>query len=586
MNRFALAVVGLNLGHDNSACVARDGRVVTAIAEERLSRRKHEVPLNMNLERYCSFPHRSFEYCLSGADLSVDQIDLVVASTSYVRDASGNRRALTPDDVVAQRPELSNTKVRIANHHLSHAASAAWCSPFTEATVLVVDGSGSIVGIAEDGSAAEVERTSAYRFTGGNLTLLRKSTGRAPSFGNSLGNFYQIVTRYLGFGHWTEGKTMAFAAFRDMQRPAASWRPLEQFQDAIVVNDVTDLEVKPAFQYTAEGDFHSELVRWFGAPRNSPRVADALDRHIASSAQWALERALVGLATSLYRLDESSALCMAGGVALNCVANRRILDESPFDTLFVQPAASDDGTALGNALLGTRWLDESRTLSCTKLPYLGRSYDDDEVAAAVADVSDRVEALPVDRLAEEVARAISRGAVTAVFQGGSEFGPRALGHRSILADPRLPWMKDHLNSVVKHREAFRPFAPIVLAERAAEFFDLDTPSPYMSLAAPVRRPETIPAVTHVDGTARVQTIAATQEPLIYAIVAAFEEITGLPVLLNTSFNDAGEPIVETPRDALKTFLSTSIDVLFLGGLRVSRRGSHGRSTPISDATYS
>jgi carbamoyltransferase len=271
-------------------------------------------------------------------------------------------------------------------------------------------------------------------------------------------------------------------------------------------------------------------------------------------------------------LTGQSRLCLAGGVALNCVANGRILAEGPFDALFVQPAAGDDGAALGNALLGIQRLTGRPASWQFGSPYLGRSYRDEEINDAVLRAGDRVIVETPDDLAPRIADDIAAGRIVAVFRGGCEYGPRALGHRSILCDPRPTWMKDHVNARVKHREAFRPFAPMVLQERAAEYFAPHVASPYMLLTATVLHPDLLPGITHVDGSARVQTVSREQELFLHEVISRFSDRTGLPVLLNTSFNDQ-EPIVETPDDAITCFCDTGIDVLYLEGLRVTKPGT-------------
>ena len=295
-----------------------------------------------------------------------------------------------------------------------------------------------------------------------------------------------------------------------------------------------------------------------------------LDRQIAASAQWVIEEALLDLCRITRRRVNSTRLCLAGGVALNCVANGRVLREGPFDELFIQPASTDDGTAIGNALWGWNLLADEVPDSRTWSAYLGRPYGEQELATALEKYGQDLCVERPENLANDVADSIARGLIIGMFRGGSEFGPRALGHRSIFCDPRPAHMQDHLNIRVKHREPFRPFAPLVLEEHASEYFDLKSASPYMLLAANVHCPEKIPAVSHVDGSARIQTVNEEQEPFLCELLRAFAARTGLPIILNTSFNVAGEPIVETPEQAIRCFLSTGIDVLYLEGYRIER----------------
>jgi carbamoyltransferase len=569
-------VLGVNLGHDRSACMAVDGQPRVAIAEERLSRLKHDIPLNARGERRNFFPRRAVSYCLDACGLGFADINLVVASTTYVADEPGDRRRnLNADDIRWQCPELADTRVEVVLHHLAHAASAALCSGWPSAAVLVADGGGSIV--RHDGDTPrDFERTTLFRLRDGTLETVRRTVGGPPAYGNSLGDFYQAITTYLGFRTGEEGKTMGLAGYRDMAdaQADADWAPLSQFKDAILVSADGGHRVSEVFQFTAEGGHHPSLIDAFGPPRPKAQPGNTLDRHIAASAQWALEEAMLELARAAGRLTGERCLCLAGGVALNCVANSRILHEGPFNELFIQPAAGDDGTALGNALLGTKMLTGRGTSWKFENAYLGRDYTAGEVMAVLEQHADRVRVERPDAVADAAAEDIAAGRITAVFRGGAEYGPRALAHRSILADPRLPWMKDHLNERVKHRESFRPFAPMVLDERAARYFDLSSASPYMLLAADVLCPEAVPAITHVDGSARVQTVGRDSEPFLHAMISAFERRTGVAVLLNTSFNDQ-EPIVETPEDAMRCFLDTGIDVLYLDGHRVLKEDQEG-----------
>ncbi len=346
-----------------------------------------------------------------------------------------------------------------------------------------------------------------------------------------------------------------------------AWQPLAEFSDAIVVKPDGWHDVAEMFQFTPDGGFDPRLIAAFGPPRREPSADSALDRHIAASAQWALEEAMLQLTAAASRLTGERRLCLAGGVALNCVANGRTVRQGLFDEIFIQPAAGDDGTALGNALLGISMLADRPPSWIFRSPYLGRTYDDDEIAEELSSAGAAVTVEFPPDVPACLAEDLAAGRIVALFTGGSEYGPRALGHRSILCDSRSAAMKDYVNARVKHREPFRPFAPLVLEERAAEYFDLAVPSPYMLLAADVLRPDEIPAVTHFDGTARVQTVSARQEPFLHAVLSRYADRTGVPVLLNTSFNDQ-EPIVETPADAMRCFLGTGIDVLYLAGRRV------------------
>jgi carbamoyltransferase len=562
-------VLGVNLGHDRSACLAIDGKPQVAIAEERLTRIKHDIPVNRRNERYNFFPRRSADYCLDACGLGYGDVDLVVASTTYVLDTTdGRRRNLRADDIRWQCPELASARIETALHHLAHAGSVALCSGWPSAAVLVIDGGGSVLRY-DGGTATEFERTSIFHFRAGQLKPVRQVVGGPPAYGNSIGDFYQLVTTYLGFRAGEEGKTMGLAGYSDAA--AAGWAPLDDFKDAIVVEPDGSHQVCEMFQFDADGAFSPRLTSAFGMPRRRPVPDVTLDRHIAASAQWAIEEAILQLADVASRRTGESRLCLAGGVALNCVANGRVLREGSFEELFIQPAAGDDGTALGNAQLGFEMLTGRSADWVFRSAHLGRTYSEHDITAALDRFGCDVLVTRPPDVPDALAADIADGRIVALFRGGCEYGPRALGHRSILCDPRTSGMTDQLNMRVKHREPFRPFAPIVLEESASYYFDLGVPSPYMLLAASVLQPDAVPAITHVDGSARVQTVNRSQDPFLYAVVSRFADRTGVPVVLNTSFNDQ-EPIVETPLDALRCFLSTGIDMLYLGDRCVEKAG--------------
>lgn len=561
------AVLGLNLGHDRSACLVVDGEIRSAIAEERLSRRKHDLPLNSAGERYNHLPERAVEYCLSAVGLDVADLDVVVASTTYVLNVeSGLRRQLAEVDIRNRMPGLT-CSVTVSNHHLAHAASAVAGVDADRCAVLIVDGGGSIVTENALGGR-EFERSSLFLYQDHDFRLRARSTGQRPLYGNSIGDFFQLVTQYLGFRAGEEGKTMALAGYG---RRGKRFEPLSPFRDAIVVSEDCRHVVRDIFQYDADGGFSPALLKLYGAPRSDHGLYGDLEFALAASAQWALEEALLALAKRGYVLCGGlDTLCLAGGVYLNCVANGRIVRESPFGRVFVQPAASDDGTALGNAVLGWRHLaGKDATLPRFTSAYLGRAYAYEEITVALKEHRGQIAvSCPADIIGEIVADVLD-GAIVAVFRGGSEFGPRALGHRSILCDPRSTEIRDRLNADVKHRERFRPFAPMTTVDAAGDYFAHGSGNAYMMLAGAVLQPDILPGITHVDGTSRVQTVSKGSEPFLYQLLEIFGSRSGVPVLLNTSFNDQ-EPIVESPDGALACFLRTGIDVLYLESFRVVR----------------
>ncbi len=439
-------------------------------------------------------------------------------------------------------------------HHDSHAASF-FVSPFDEAAVLVMDGFG-------DDAA-----TSTYIGRGNRLERLWHT-----GIFNSIGIVYTCVTKHLGFGGFAdEGKVMALAAygedtyvrdFRDLVRPVADGR----------------YEVNMEyFSFDAFGElrpFKRRFLDKFGPARQPGEELTDRHRDIAHALQTVTEEIVVHVARELRRTTAAKRLCLSGGVALNCVANARVLEEADFEHVWVPPCASDTGAPLGSAL----W-HHHQTLGhprCFELkhPFFGRGYSEHEIEHWLADAGLSAERLGTAELLERLARDLAAGKIVGWFQGRAEIGPRALGNRSLLADPRRAEIRDAINSRVKHREPFRPFAPAVLVERAAEFFHLHQPDPFMTLAPRVRaeKAHLIPAALHVDGTGRIQTVDREANPRYYGLIEAFGKLTGVPVLLNTSFN-RHEPIVQRPDEAISCYLRTGIDVLAIGNFYTTDRNA-------------
>jgi carbamoyltransferase len=542
-------VLGVNaLFHDPAAALVIDGRVVAAAEEERFSRRKHghrPVPFAA-----WELPELSMRWCLEHAGLRAEELDAVAYSFDPALALPADQLGLddpwdhlrityaerAPQFIAAALPGLDPGKVRFVPHHVAHAASGALASPFRDSSVLVLDGRG--------------ERAShlAGRYTGGRLEQLAGQV-----LPHSLGLLYESLTEHLGFLRSSdEYKVMALASYG---RP----RFLEELRESV--------------RATEDGGFLAPVPDW--SAWVEPRVDDGtwggVHADLACSVQARLEEVLVDLATWLHAQTGDTVLTMAGGTALNCVANSRIWRESPFEEVWVQPAAGDAGTSLGAALQVVAEVEESAS---TLLPMpsaaLGRSWSDEELADRL-----RLAKVPFSTpgdLATEVAEVLADNGVVAWFDGRSEFGPRALGHRSLLAHPGMVENLERLNDV-KGREQFRPVAPMVLADRAAEIFsDGPLPSPYMLFVHRVR-PEwrdRIPAAVHVDGTARIQTVDPDRMPRLGAALRAFEAMTGLPVVINTSLNTAGRPMVDDPREALELFGSAPVDALVLGPHLVRR----------------
>ncbi|MDQ3978512.1 MAG: carbamoyltransferase [Actinomycetota bacterium] len=542
-------VLGINaVFHDPAAALAADGSVVAAAEEERFNRRKHgKLPVPFST---WELPEQAASWCLEQAGISPEDLDAVAYSydPQLAPEPGGDLDALIADGweglrtLYARRaplllqsalPGLDPACVRFVPHHVAHAASAHLAAPYPSSSVLVLDGRG------------EQASHLAGRSQDGDLEILA-----AQHLPHSLGLLYEEVTEHLGFRRSSdEYKVMALAAYG---RPA--FLP----------------ELRQAVRATGDGGFVVEpldlatLVKRRG--RGEPVTGDHAD--LASSVQLRLEEVLLELARWLYGQTGQKALTLAGGVALNCVANARIAAEGPFEQVWVQPAAGDAGTALGAALHVAHALgDRVRPMETAAL---GRGWDDDDLEAwlTTADVHyDR----PQD-IAAAVAEVLADDGVVAWFQGRSEYGPRALGHRSLLCDPRHEGNVQRVNDV-KGREQFRPVAPMVLAERAADVFEGVLPSPYMLFVHKVRQEwrDRIPAAVHVDGTARIQTVDRGEEPLVAHLLEEFERRTGVPVLVNTSLNTAGRPMVDDPRDALECFGSAPVDALALGPFLVRRR---------------
>jgi carbamoyltransferase len=563
-------VLGLNLSHDIACALLKNGRLVCAIAEERLNRIKrysggvdHEGMTNKHV------PSLAIQYCLDAAEINLGDVDLIVASTCVVVNCQNySIRQLSKAEVLEQLPtDVEESRVHIVGHHLGHASSAYYPSGFEEAAILIVDGGGGLMP-AENGVVGRQdlfeERVTVYRGEGDEISTVKRYTDGVPSAGYlnnpkhcSLGDFYQSATIFAGFKSGDEGKTMGLA-------PYGTDRYFKDFLEAVELENGA-LSIDGNFQFNKWGIGGGTAYGGrYGKPGSNDGRPRMQDKDIAAAAQYALEEVLIEIAKEAQRETKSRNLCLAGGVALNSVANKKILDRTEFADVFVQPASGDDGCALGNALLGWTMLLKKPRKWQMKNAYTGRSYRTPEVSDAVRKYSGWCSPVETTNILSSTARLLAEKNVVGWFQGGSEFGPRSLGHRSILSDTRFAEMRDRLNDKVKHREGFRPFAPSILQEYCSEYFDLECPSPYMLLIADVKKPEAIPAATHVDQTARVQTVNREDNGVFYDLIKEYHGLTGVPVVLNTSFNVAGEPIVETPEDAIRCFLCTNIDFLVLG----------------------
>ena len=544
-------VLGVNaVFHDPAAALVVDGVTVAAVEEERFNRRKHghdNVPFAA-----WEVPAQAATWCLQQAGLAPEDLDAV--AYSYDPSLCPPVEGMTVDQLVqdewepmrtlyAQRaplflrsalPGLDPAVVRFVPHHVAHAASAYLAAPYADSAVMTLDGRG--------------ERTSylAGRVRGGDLEVLQQQP-----LPHSLGLMYEEVTEHLGFRRSSdEYKVMALASY-------GSPRWLEEFRSLV--------------RTTGDGGFVVEPIEWGSYVKRGAGAGDTVDADsadLASTVQVRLQEVLLELAAWLHEQTGDTALCLAGGVALNCVANSVLWRDSPFTDVWVQPASGDSGTALGGAMYLAHQLGDG--VQPMGSAGLGRSWTDDELEAWLQRA--QVPYSRSDDIAEEVAQVLADDGVVAWFQGRAEYGPRALGHRSLLAHPGFEKNLERMNDV-KGREQFRPVAPMVLLDRAHEIFSGGPiPSPYMLFThdvAPEWRTR-IPVVTHVDGSARIQTIEPETSPLVHRMISRFAEKTGIPVVVNTSLNTAGRPIVDDPRDALECFGSGPVDLLALGPFAVRR----------------
>jgi carbamoyltransferase len=597
-------VLGVHIGHDRSAALVENGRLIAHVAQERLDRVK--------MSPGSRIPFQAIVAALGQTGHTINDVDAVGFS---FENCMVDRLAAWFEEQLACYFDLPKITAIPVSHHVAHAWGVRALSGFERCAVLVCDGAGDLVKPDASESGEEVENRnfpagmegeSLFLAEGDRMELCERrlqsflhdiydrpfyyNASHMPDFFArqtvGIGRKYEQFTYFIGFGNEQNGKTMGLASYGRPLVDPRNW-PVTDFSYSLTLSDILrEIEEIAAAASMPIGAF-LRLHR-----------ADA-----ASTVQRFTEEALLGLARYTKQTLGESKLCMSGGVFLNCIANHKIAKAGLFTELFAMPACGDEGHALGAAfavstmlrvrppkastcntrtaaemLTGEVGPDDSRadpqqpaSTIPPVLPYAGLSHDRAAIEVAIARNNLSYQWLDDDLLAEAVAAVIENGLTVSLLRGRSELGPRALGHRSILADPRSPTMKDHLNARVKFREAFRPYAPMVLAEYATDIFDLAHPSPFMLFACDVRpKYQTLlPAVTHVDGTARVQTVDD-QEPFLRALLMAFYRLTGIPVLLNTSFNLAGEPIVETPEDAIRAFLSCGLDMLVLEGAVITK----------------
>lgn len=574
--------------HDSAACLVNDGRIIAAVQEERFSRKKHDF----------NFPKSAIEYCLKEGHISVKDLDFVVfydkpfikferiletvlayapsGITQFIRAVPlWLKQKLWVSELIKNELNYKG-KILFSEHHESHASSAFYPSPFKEAAFLTLDGVG------------EWETASFGVGRGNELGIqyyLR--------FPHSLGLLYSAFTYYCGFKvNSGEYKLMGLAPYG------------EPVYKDLILDELIDLKEDGSFKMNMKYFGYCNSLRMinrkfdriFGAPARKPEAKITKQyMDVAASVQNVTEEIMLKMARHVHKVTGQDNLCLAGGVALNCVGNGRILREGPFKNVWIQPASGDAGGALGAALLiwhkylgNNRVVDERHDLQ--KASLLGPAYSDEYIEKFLTGAGIPYKKFDDQAIAKEAADLIAQDKIIGWFQGRIEFGPRALGARSIIADARNPQMQSKMNLKIKYRESFRPFAPTVLREKTNEWFELNSDSPYMLLVAPVRESKRIavseensqgfeklknqrsciPTVTHVDYTSRVQTISKEDNPVYYELVNQFYQKTGCPVIINTSFNVRGEPLVLTPQDAFRCFMRTEMDYLVLGSFLLDK----------------
>ena len=560
--------------HDSAAAILKDGHVVAAVEEERFSRKKFDD----------GFPRMAIDWCLKEAGITPEQINSVAF---YDKPVLKFERLLDNYIAVAPRglysflnviPKWLHKRLWIKEeikkhmrgyqgniifpeHHMSHAAHTFFTSPFDEAAILTVDG----VGEWSTSSFGSAENTS----------IKLTNDIRWP---HSIGMFYSAFTYFLGFKvNEGEYKLMGLSAYG---------KP--KYYD-LILNEILDVKNDGSlhlnlkyFAFTYDKVMtNQKFAELFGIPRREEDAkAEQIHYDIGASAQKVLEDIMLKMVNHVHKKTGMKNLCLGGGVALNGVANYRILKEGPFESVHIPPSPGDGGSAIGCAQYlyyihkkQRRIIVQDHAKRIQENVYVGPSFSNDEIKSFLEENNIDYEYLAREQLLQTTAKLISEQNIVGWYQGKIEWGPRALGNRSILADPRDSKMKDVLNEKIKHRELFRPFAPSILEEYVSEYFDLNIPSPYMLFVAKVKKPDKIPAVTHVDGTGRLQTVSREANPLYYDLINDFYKNTGVPVLVNTSMNVRGEPIVNTPEQAYAMIIKTEMDYIMMGNYMIQRRDS-------------
>lgn len=558
-----MLVAGVNLGStwfgktlkDGGSCIVSPEGILIALSEERVSRRKA-----------ASGFEKSLQLCCSALGLNLRDVDLIVYSSCC---------ELPREHCDISTLVGTHTRVRtipIPSHHLSHALSAYLASPFEEAIILVLDSGGNILSTKgereEEWWKCEREQHSYYVGKGTSCTLIDRDF--YEPFEAGIGELYRAFTKFIGWESYIySGKTMALSAYGNSDRFRGA--NLFYFDGDRLKSKIINMPLNPVEMLQS---FARDNKLDFGARRNSGEPIDNIHQDIACYIQQQAEMAIIEKVRILYRKTKIRNLCIAGGVGLNCVINTKLLEETPIEKIFVQPAAGDQGQCLGNALYGLFNILNAKDRFRMDTAYLGPTYSLSrrEIEREIKQHCSCIKTIATEDILETVSQLISQGKIIGWFQGRSEFGPRALGNRSILADPRFPESKNKLNTKIKNRESFLPLAPSVLEEFAAQYFELSHSSPFMLFAPKVKshKIQEIPAVVHVDATSRVQTVSRIDNPLFYELIKRFYEKTGIPILLNTSLNPRGYPICETVTDVLDFLINSELDYLVIGEVLVKR----------------
>lgn len=558
--------LGINtLGHDSSAAIAKDGKLLTAVEEERLTRKKH-----------CrDFPSQAISACLREASARIEDIDTIcvsfvpfdlarlrflkhaydyfpMANELMLENMESTRKILKHEDEIREKLDFQG-RVFFCPHHLAHLASSYYFSSFRKSALLSIDGVG------------EYDTTTLGMGRENQIELFEESSTHFP---NSIGLLYSAVTDYLGFRHHSdEGTVMGLAAYGNLEVFRRQFQQLVYFnQDGTFCLDLDHF----SFPFKKGASVSDKFIECFGEARQSEEPLTQRHKDIAAGLQHLTEQLILHLARYLYLETNEKHLCLAGGVALNCVANSLLLEQGEFQEVFIPPWPGDSGCAIGAVFYYLNDIRNRPIRQDLKHSFLGPEYSQERIKDAVR-ASGFPYRLSAD-VAEDAASYLAQGKIVGWFQGRMEFGPRALGHRSILAAPFPAGMRDKVNKQVKHREPFRPFAPAVLKGDVNRYFITETSSPFMMFAVAVKQEyrDCIPAVLHADGTARLQTVEENEDDIFFRVIREFKNLTGLGIVLNTSFNLAKEPIVCSPQDAIDCFARSGMDALAIGDYLVEK----------------